>query len=169
MNTWLKISNKLFPIVAGIGLFILAAIGVVGVMKIPKPIIDDAVGPRLLPAAAALFLLILAMGFTQAAYQGRCPDAADDPEMAPRPGGAVRGGWLLAGLAALMGLLATVGIGAAGTVGFALFAQAFGSRSPLKALFIGFLFSLAIWLLFDQALGVKLGPFLSLAFLFPAG
>lgn len=169
MTTWLKISGKLFPIVSGIGIFLLAVVGVVGVMEIPKPIIDDSVGPRLLPGAAALFLLILAMGFTQAAWQGRCPDAADDPEMTPVPGGARRGLWLVAGLVALMGLLATVGIGAAGAVSFALFAQAFGSRNIGRALLIGLGFILAIWLLFDRALGVQLGPFLSLGSLFKLG
>lgn len=169
MTSWLKISDKLFPIAAGIAIFALAVLGVVGVMAIPKPIIDDGVGPRLLPGAGALFLLVLAMGYTQAAWQGRCPDAADDPELKPLPGGVGRGAWLIGGLAALMGLLATVGIGAAGTVGFALFAQAFGSRSLWRAGLMGLGVTLAIWLLFDRALGVQLGPFLKLGSLFTPG
>lgn len=160
MSRGSKLSGNYFPIAAGITLFVLAVTAITQVMAIPKPMIDDGVGPRLFPAATALFLLVLAMGFTQAAYKGNCPDVIDDPEQAPLPGGLARGAWLLGGLAAMLVILNFFGIGAAGIAAFLLFARAFGSHNTLQDLVVAVLLTLAIWLLFDRALGVQLGPFI---------
>ncbi len=149
--------HKAFAVAAGITMFAAAVALLAAVAHIPKPVLDDGLGPRMLPALAAGFLLVRAMGFTQAAWQGRVPDAANDPEEAPDPGSRTRLAWLVSGLVALFGLLAFTGIGLAGTVGFALFARAFGSRSHPRALLIGAVLTVIVWALFDRLLGVQLG------------
>lgn len=154
--------RKHFSVVAGIALFATAVALLAGVAQIPKPVIDDGLGPRLMPALVAGILLVLAMGFTQAAWQGRVPDAVNDPEEAPDPGGLLRAAWLVAGLVLLFALLAYTGIGPAGVFGFALFSRAFGSSSWLRALLIGAVVTVLIWLLFDRLLGVQLGGLIRL-------
>ncbi|MEN3111162.1 tripartite tricarboxylate transporter TctB family protein [Uliginosibacterium paludis] len=149
--------RKAFAVAAGIAMFGAAVALLAAVAHIPKPVLDDGLGPRMLPALVAGFLLVLAMGFTQAAWQGRVPDAVNDPEEAPDPGGLARAGWLVAGLVTLFCLLAFTGVGLAGMAGFALFAKAFGSRSFPHALLIGAILTLVVWALFDQLLGVQLG------------
>ncbi|GAA5170475.1 tripartite tricarboxylate transporter TctB family protein [Viridibacterium curvum] len=149
--------RKHFAVAAGIAMFASAVAMLVAVAQIPKPVIDDGLGPRLMPAILAGFLMLLAMGFTQAAWQGRVPDVVNDPEEAPDPGSRQRALWLVAGLVALFVLLAYAGIGLAGVVSFALFARAFGSDSMPKAALIGLGTTLVIWLLFDRLLGVQLG------------
>lgn len=130
------------------------------VAQIPRPVLDDGLGPRMLPALTAGFLLVLAMGFTQAAWQGRVPDAANNPEEAPDPGGLRRVAWLVAGLALLFGLLAYTGVGPAGAFAFVFFSRAFGSQSLPRALLIGTCLTLVIWALLDLLLGVQLGGLL---------
>ncbi len=152
--------RKAFAVAAGIAMFAAAVALLAAVAHIPKPVLDDGLGPRMLPALVAGFLLVLAMGFTQAAWQGRAPDAVNDPEDAPDPGGLARAGWLIAGLVALFSLLAFTGVGLAGIAGFALFARAFGSSSFPRALLIGTVLTLIVWALFDQLLGVQLGGFI---------
>jgi len=154
--------DKRFGVVAGIAMFAAAIALLAAVAHIPKPVLDDGLGPRMLPALVAGFLLVLAMGFTQAAWQGRVPDAANDAEEAPDPGGLQRVAWLVSGLALLFALLAWTGIWPAGAFAFVLFSRAFGSTSWPRALLIGACLTLAIWALLDQLLGVQLGGLLRL-------
>lgn len=149
--------SKRFAVAAGIAIFAGAVATLAAVAQIPKPVLDDGLGPRMMPALVAGFLMVLAMGFTQAAWQGRVPDAANDPEEAPDPGGNQRAAWLVAGLAVMFLLLTYCGVGPAGVCAFALFARAFGSQSFPRALVIGTILTVLVWLLFDRVLGVQLG------------
>lgn len=161
--------RKRFAILTGIALFIAAIVALVAVAQIPKPVLDDGLGPRLTPALVSAFLLVLAFGFTQAAWQGRIPDVVNDPEEAPLPGGKLRVGWLVGGLILMMVLLPYLGIGIAATVAFVLFARAFDSRLLWKEVLIGFLFIFVCWLLFDRGLGVQLGGLIKFGELFRLG
>ncbi|MDQ7990711.1 MAG: tripartite tricarboxylate transporter TctB family protein [Candidatus Dactylopiibacterium sp.] len=158
----MKPPSRAFSVIVGLGLFAFTAVMGVQASLIPLPVMQDALGPRLLPGALCGLLLILAMGYTQAAWQDRSPDVINDEAEAPLPGRAARCAWFIGGLAALLALIPAIGIGAACALAFVLFARAFGSRAPLKDLLIGGLFSLAVWGLFDKLLGVPLGPFLHL-------
>ncbi|MDQ8024046.1 MAG: tripartite tricarboxylate transporter TctB family protein [Moraxellaceae bacterium] len=158
----MTLPSKRFAVIAGLLLFAFAALMGVQASLIPAPIMQDALGPRLMPAALCGLLLILAMGYTQAAWQDRCPDVANDEDDAPLPGSLVRCAWLIGGLLVLLAAIPYVGIGGAATVAFLLFARAFNSRNPLQDLIVGVLFTLAVWALFDKLLGVQLGPFIKL-------
>jgi putative tricarboxylic transport membrane protein len=149
--------SKRFAVLTGVVMFAGAAAILAAVAHIPKPVLDDGLGPRMMPALVAGFLMILAMGFTQAAWQGRVPDVVNDPEETPDPGANQRAAWMVAGLAALFVLLAYFGVGPAGVCAFALFARAFGSRSAGRDFVIATIFIVLIWLLFDRLLGVQLG------------
>lgn len=158
----MNLPSRRFAVIAGLLLFAFTALMGVQSSLIPAPIMQDALGPRLMPAALCGLLLILAMGYTQAAWQDRCPDVANDEDDAPLPGNLGRSAWLIAGLLVLLVLIPLVGIGAAATLAFVLFARAFNSRKPLNDLIVGALLTLAVWALFDKLLGVQLGPFIKL-------
>ncbi|MBN9425285.1 MAG: tripartite tricarboxylate transporter TctB family protein, partial [Burkholderiales bacterium] len=86
----------------------------------------------------------------------------DDPEEAPLAGGPGRVVWMVAGLAAMILFTPVFGIGIACVLAFVLVARAFDSRRWLRDLVVGLIFVFVVWYVFDQLLGVQLGPFATL-------
>lgn len=150
------------PVVFALALLGLTGVAAWQVWLIPSPPAFTAVGPSVMPAAAVGLLGALALGYLVQGLRGSNPDLRDDPEEGALPRSGQRSVWLLGGLAAMLVLLPFVGVGAAGIVSFVLVAQSFESRRPLRDLLVAALVSFALWYLFDQLLGVKLGPFAKL-------
>lgn len=145
----------------GLGLLLAAFTGIAiwQVTLIPEPPGYTPVGATAMPAAVAAVLAVLVLVYLVASWRGRSPDALHDEVEGPLPGRVARSAWMVAGLAALVLLTPGFGIGAAGVPAFALIARAFDSRRWLRDLLIGLAVSGALWLLFQQLLGLQLGPF----------
>jgi putative tricarboxylic transport membrane protein len=153
-------SSRRGAVGAAVALLVVVAIAAWQVALIPEPTIYSAVGPTAMPAALVALIGALGIAYLVQSLRGRSADVLDDPEETPLPGPGRRVALMVAGLAALLLLTRWIGIGAASVICFVFVARAFDSRRWLRDLVVGIVASLVFWYLFDQLLGVQLGPFI---------
>lgn len=146
----------------GTAIVLLVVIALAGwqVALIPESTTFSVVGPSAMPGALVALIGVLGIAYLVQSLRGRSADVLDDPHETPLPGQGRRVALMVAGLAALLLLTPWIGIGAASVVCFVFIARAFDSRRWLRDVVVGILAALVMWYLFDQLLGVQLGPFI---------
>jgi putative tricarboxylic transport membrane protein len=120
-------------------------------MSLPAPVYG--IGPRAMPIIVAVGLILLATGNAYLAWRGDFPEREDYDAKAVA--------LIIGGLAALMAIIGlNGGFIPATTILFAATATAFGRRAILTDLAIGFVLSLAVYLMFTKLLSLSLpaGP-----------
>jgi putative tricarboxylic transport membrane protein len=134
-----------------IGLLVVAVVILWNAMSLPAPVYG--IGPRAMPILVASGLIVLAFGNAWLAWRG------DFPEREPYDGRALI--LILGGVAALIAIIGfDGGFIFATTALFAATAAAFGRRAILTDLAIGFVLSIAVYLMFTKVLTLSLpmGP-----------
>lgn len=149
-------------IVVALALLAIVLVAAWQVWVIPQAAAFAEVGPSAMPAALVLLLAIAVLVYLRQAWRGEAVDVLDDPEEAPLAGGRGRVVWMVAGLAAMILFTPVFGIGIACVLAFVLVARAFDSWRWLRDLVVGLIFVFVVWYVFDQLLGVQLGPFATL-------
>lgn len=120
-------------------------------MSLPTPVYG--IGPRAMPIIVACGLIVLAVGNAWLAWRGDFPEREDYDTRALL--------LIVAGFAALIAIIGfNGGFIPATTILFAATATAFGRRAYLTDLAIGFVLSLAVYLMFTKLLSLSLpaGP-----------
>jgi putative tricarboxylic transport membrane protein len=133
------------------GLFVIAVVILWNAISLPSPVYG--IGPRAMPILVASGLIALAFGNAYLAWRG------DFPEREPYDAQALV--LILGGVAALIAIIGfDGGFIFATTALFAATATAFGRRAILTDLAIGFVLSIAVYLMFTKVLTLSLpmGP-----------
>ena len=133
------------------GLFAIAVVILWDAMALPAPVYG--IGPRAMPILVAGGLMILAVGNAYLAWRGDFPEREDYDRRALL--------LILGGVAALIAIIGfNGGFIPATTVLFAATATTFGRRAILTDFVIGFVLSVAVYLMFSKLLTLSLpmGP-----------
>lgn len=146
------------PRVVALLIGLLAAVAAWQVTVIPVPLMQQAVGPVVFPAAVVASLVVLAAMYGWRSWRDHEVDLSLEEGQTPLPGATARMAWLLGGGVAFIGLVGPLGFVVPGTLCGMGVAKAFDAPLGGRSLLVCGGVAAGFWLLFAQVLGVGLGP-----------
>ncbi|MFC0388271.1 tripartite tricarboxylate transporter TctB family protein [Muricoccus vinaceus] len=142
----------------GVGLFVvlLGLATLYAAWAIPESPLYAQVGAKAIPYLVGVILVGLGIGLSVSAARGGWSHGLEEAMAAP-PTNWRAIGLLGAGLIVQLALIDWLGFVIAATIQYVLVCAAFGSRRPLRDLFIGIVVTLGAYLAFSRLLGVNIG------------
>jgi putative tricarboxylic transport membrane protein len=135
------------------GFLAFGVMAMVFTFRIPTTPLYAQVGPKAVPFAISLGILLLGAAMLWQAWRGTWGGAEPDHGEVDYPSVV----WLALGLGLNLFLIKPLGFVIASTLLFVCIARAFGSRRPLRDLLVGTLVAGAAYVGFDRLLGINIG------------
>jgi len=135
------------------GFLAFGAMAMVFTFRIPTTPLYAQVGPKAVPFAISLGVLILGAAMLWQAARGRWGGHGPDHGEVDYPSVV----WLVLGLGLNLFLIKPLGFVIASTLMFVCIARAFGSRRPLRDLVVAVLVAGSAFYGFDRLLGINIG------------